>query len=144
MPRRSIPKLTSTAIIDYAQERCGIPEDHWKIIFVPEAPAQPKAKGKRGKAKGKGGQEQPQSKTGVPPLMAGQSEKGLNVGDHRVLLCLKLIEQMHNKKYCSFITPKGEQDAGTYYFPAGAPFCQVKRASGEITAFMMLRNPAGL
>ncbi len=38
----------------------------------------------------------------------------------------------------------GDRDADTYYFPAGAPFCQVKRASGEITAFMMMRNPAGL
>ncbi len=101
------------ALLEFAHNRCYIPEEYWLSAIA-------------------------RARAGVDEQMFSAHE-----GDFRISMILKVVAAMYDKKYCTFV-PLGATEVerrDTYYFPAGAAFCNEKKCSGSAAASIISRNP---
>jgi uncharacterized protein (TIGR02452 family) len=102
-------------MIDFAYYRCYIPEAFWLLSEAIKMTANPD----------------------------GYNLDPAYEGDPRIVMMLRLVVAMYNKRYCSFVRPRGEQEMNkdTHYFPENAALLDVARVTGLVAAAMMIADP---
>jgi hypothetical protein len=112
-------------LLDFCLMRCSIPETFW----LNEA-------AKKAKEVLLGTKKQEPSTDADTIGLTSES-------DYRIIMVLRLVSVMYDKRYCSFVEPRLDEQRrdDTYYFPKNCALLDQKKVTGLVAAAMMCANP---